>query len=367
MSQSTNEETSTTGPVLRTALGREEFRLFNQQLMSIAEAGLPLERALREMSRDVASSKVRSLLDGMAGELEKGRSMEDVFAAYEAHFPPTYGLLIKAGVKSGRLGSLLASLNRHLDVAQRTRQIVLEAVAYPMMVLFVVLGLTSLMIKFAVPAWRSMYNEFGGQLPLYSQVALEASRHLGTIWGVFLALLGGLGVAFLWLRRTEGGRLLFERTLLSLPMFGQLYRTATLTRFSDSMGVLVGAGTGLPESLRLGAMATGSAMLQRDCERIATELEKGKSLEEAATPGERDSFLPHYLLYSLQLGLQRNDVQDALYHMAHMYGDRTQALQGRLQAALLPVLLIFVGMIVGLLAVSMMYPYFVMFNLAKVH
>ncbi len=113
----------------KTAIGRNEFLLFNQQLASITKAGIPLERGLRELSNDVSSKSMRNLIDAIANDLEAGVSIEKAFEKRQKHFPPLYGKILKAGVETGRLSEMLASLNRQLEVANQTRRIIFEAIS----------------------------------------------------------------------------------------------------------------------------------------------------------------------------------------------------------------------------------------------
>ena len=113
----------------RTAIGRNQFMLFNQQLASITKAGIPLEKGLRELSTDVGSKSMRKLIDDIASELEAGVKIEEAFKKRQKRFPPLYGRILKAGVETGRLSEMLTSLNRHLELAGRTRRIIFEAIS----------------------------------------------------------------------------------------------------------------------------------------------------------------------------------------------------------------------------------------------
>src|SRR4030042_7165687 len=119
----------------KTPIARTEFLLFNQQLASLTKAGIPLERGLRELSKDVASRPMRNLIDSVAADLEAGVSIERAFEKRKQYFPPLYGRILKAGVETGRLSEMLTSLNRHLETGNLTRRIVFEGVTYPLIVL----------------------------------------------------------------------------------------------------------------------------------------------------------------------------------------------------------------------------------------
>ncbi|NIA17100.1 MAG: hypothetical protein GWO86_02010, partial [Planctomycetes bacterium] len=115
----------------KTSIGRNEFMLFNQQLASITKAGIPIERALRELVVDVSSKPMQRLINSIADELEAGVDIEKAFEKRQKNFPPMYGRILKAGIETGRLSEMLTSLNRHMETANQTRRIVFDAICYP--------------------------------------------------------------------------------------------------------------------------------------------------------------------------------------------------------------------------------------------
>jgi len=139
----------------RTAIGRNQFMLFNQQLASITKAGIPLEKGLRELSNDVGSSSMRKLINDIAGELEKGVSIEEAFEKRQKRFPPLYGRILKAGVETGRLSEMLTSLNRHLELAGRTRRIIFEAISYPVVILILGAIVITAMFMLIIPQFKT--------------------------------------------------------------------------------------------------------------------------------------------------------------------------------------------------------------------
>ncbi|KKL47692.1 hypothetical protein LCGC14_2332990, partial [marine sediment metagenome] len=138
----------------RSRISRSEFLLFNQQLGAIAAAGIPLERSLRELSADVSSPRMRRLIGEIATDLEAGQSVEQAFDARSRHFPPLYGRILAAGVRTGRLSEMLTSLNRHLEISGQTKRIIVDAVAYPAVVLALALAIMTVLLAFLVPQFK---------------------------------------------------------------------------------------------------------------------------------------------------------------------------------------------------------------------
>ncbi|MFB3893737.1 MAG: type II secretion system F family protein [Phycisphaerae bacterium] len=353
MQLTVQEVRKASAPALRSAIGRNEFALFNQQLASMAKAGIPLERGLRELSEDVQSRRMKKLLEGLAGDLESGASIEEAFEKRREQFPPLYSQILKAGVKSGRLGEMLISMNRHLEIAGQTRRIVFEATAYPMVVLALAAGVLTFLFQVLVPQFRELYETFGVELPNITLAMLAMSEHVVAFWvtvGVLVVVIVGGGRL---LAQSPGGRRFRELVFLRVPVVGRIYRYSLLARLADAMGLLVGAGVDLPTAMRMAAGATGSEVVIGECEMLAGEVERGRDVS-----GARDfcRIVPNLLLYSISLGSQRGQLPDNLYGLAEMYSQQARANQGRLQALLMPLMVILIGGLVGLAILGLFSP-----------
>lgn len=338
----------------RTAIGRNEFLLFNQQLASITKAGIPLERGLRELAQDIASPSMRKLVEEIAADLEAGMGVEEAFQKRQGAFPPLYGRILKAGVETGRLTEMLTSLNRHLELAGHTRRIIFEAVSYPAVIFVLGAIIITLVFTYIVPQFAPVFQEMiGGKLNPITQGVLDLAQNVVPFWiGVGL-LVAGVVALFMALSSSPGGRRIKEGLLLRIPVIGRLYHNSVLSRMAEAMAVLVGAGCDMPECLRLGAVATGSERLLLDSEHLAAQIERGANLMEA---GHEAGMLPRLFLYSVQLGAQRNELPDNLHSLADMYADQARVGQSRLQVVLLPIMLIVVGGFLAMAILAMFLP-----------
>ena len=333
----------------RTAIGRNEFLLFNQQLASITRAGIPLERGLRELARDISSKSMRQLIEDIAADLEAGVPIEEAFAKREKHFPPLYGRILKAGVETGRLSEMLTSLNRHLELAGQTRRIVFEATSYPAVILVLGAIIITGVFRFVIPQFGAILEEMvQGQLNPITTTVLGLARNIIPFWIGVGVLIGIVVVVFVTLSSSPVGRRFKEGLFLRVPVFGRLYHSSILSRMAEAMALLVGAGCDIPEALRLGAVSSGSEMLTLESGLVAQQVERGANILEA---GGSTRILPRLFLYSVQLGAQRNELQDNLYSLGEMYADQARAGQSRLQTFLLPMMILAIG---GVLAMAIL-------------
>jgi len=338
----------------KTAIGRNEFVLFNQQLASITKAGIPLERGLRELAGDIQSKSMRKLVDAIADELEAGVSIEQAFEKRQKHFPPLYGRILKAGVETGRLSEMLTSLNRHLEMATQTRRIIFEAMTYPLVILVLASIILTGVFMFVIPQFGAVLEEMtSGRLPALTRLFLRMAQNVVPFWTTVGFLIVLIVILFAVLSASAAGRRLRESLLLKIPVIGRVYHSSMLSRMAEAMAIMVAAGSDMPLSLRLSSGATGSEKLILESEALASQIEQGANILEA---GQFCRMIPRLFLYSIQLGTQRNELQDNLYSLGQMYAEQARCGQARLQAVLLPVMLIGVGCVLAMTILAMFLP-----------
>ncbi|MBN1125772.1 MAG: type II secretion system F family protein [Sedimentisphaerales bacterium] len=356
MKLTVNEVEKTKEAAPQSSVGRSEFLLFNQQLASITKAGIPLEKGLRQLAHDAGSRRMRKLIEGIVGEMESGLTIDQAVERRQKDFPPLYGLILKAGIESGRLGEMLTSLNRHLEIGSRTRRIIFEAMAYPVVVLAIGAAIITFLFSMVVPFYaailQDMFSDFNGA-PYLTRIFITAARYVIPFWIV----VGLCIVVFLFLygilSSMPAGRRFKESILLAVPILGRIYHSGILARMAEAMSVLVGAGATMPTCVRLGSASAASEKLKSEANIVAQHIEQGEGIMEA---GMECRIIPRLFLYSVQLGSQRNELQDNLHNLGQMYADQTRCYQSRLQAILMPAMLILVGSVVALAVIAMFLP-----------
>lgn len=335
------------------AVGRSELLLFNQQLSAMAQSGIPLEKSIRHIAAEVATAGSRKLLMGIADDLEAGLPAEQVFEKRKGQFPVLYGRIVKAGIRTGRLSEMLVSLNRHLITAIQMRQTIIEAVTYPALVALVALVLLSWIIVYMIPMMRPIFADMGSEIPAITGFILCWPEYIKYVW-IALAV---LGISIWFLTHIGKSNAAVQRKLewlyLSLPLVGRMYRFSGLSRLADALALLVNSGCDIPEALELAAETTGRSRLSRDCGIVAGRIRSGESLIEAGQGVEQ---LPGLFMYSAQMGIQRNELSDNLYNMSDMYQQQAKISCGRLSAMLTPMLLVFLGVLIGFIVLSMFMP-----------
>jgi type II secretory pathway component PulF len=330
-----------------------DFIFFNEQLASMAQAGVGLESGLRQLADDVGSSRLRGMLNDVAEALDRGVSLDDALAARGAAMPALYHRVVRAGLKTGQLPATLLNLAAHLRSTAQTKRAVFHALAYPATVLVLVLGLFTGVILLLIPQFAEIYADFDMALP---QITLMMFG-LGRIMPSILVLAGGallaIMIAMIVARRSSRYGLAWERLLLAMPLLGSLLRDSIRAQFLRAMSFAVRSGLPLEEGVLLAADAAASPTIRRDATDIAQRIESGGSALEAC---RSCVVVPPILGYVLQVCAERGGAEDALVQLSSAYEARAQQARALMQVWLMPMGILLVGVLVGMCVVSMFLP-----------
>ncbi len=343
-------------PPIPQSIGHNEFILFNEQLASLTKAGIPLERGLRELAHDAGSPKMRSLISSIADEMERGTPIDQSIQKHQRDFPPLYGMILKSGVETGRLGEMLTNLSRHMQVELRTKRIIIESLTYPAVALALAAMIVTCLFVMVIPTFGEVLSDMSdgrASLPFLTNLILAMADHVWDFWLVFGIIIAV--VVFIWksLSVNAAGRRAKERFFRALPMVGRVFKNGLLARFAECMSILVNAGCTLDDAVDLSGQSSSSELLKEECATLAEQLREGSNFLEA---GMNCETIPRLFLYSVQLGAQRNELKENLNSLAQMYTSRTISMQSQMQALLAPILIILLGGIVGMIVLAMFLP-----------
>lgn len=337
----------------RQPLGRDDFIFFNEQLAALSGAGVCLDLGLRQLGQDVRAGRLRNAIEAIAGDIERGHTLEEAIEGHASQMPALYARVVRAGVRSGQLPATLLNLSQHLRLVAETRRLIAEAITYPAIVLALALGIFSAVLLFITPQFVEIFRDFDIQLPTLtlwmiglSQVLLQLLIGAGTlILGLFLVL-------FI-LGRTRAGLLWREHLVFRIPCIGSLIRHSLQARFMRAMAFAIDASVPLPEALRLAAEATGSPSLEREAELIASRIEQGSKLEEACA---KSGLIPAILGYFVGVKADSASLRDGLIHLSKASEARAAHAQAMLRGWIAPLAVVSVGVLIGLLILALFMP-----------
>ncbi|MFO7973595.1 MAG: type II secretion system F family protein [Candidatus Hydrogenedentota bacterium] len=346
-------------PRLGRSLSWEEVNLFNEQLLAIARSNLPLVESLRALAEDIDSPRLRPVFKSLQRKLEEGATLEEALVGLEKKLPSTYVSAVRAGERTGNLPGVLAMLSEESSRMVSLKNNLRAALAYPVLVVLASLVVLGFLLRYVVPEFAAIFEDFGAQLPWLTRVILDISRFVGRNWIYLLAAFGILAALVLaWWRgygRTRARSTFMDRLRLLCGPFGRLYYAVSMSRFLRNLAMLEASEVPLMESLDLSAAASGNAVLVGAARHAAAEVAQGERLSAAF---EDTGFFDHTLCWLLATAEERGDVIETVRHMSNMYARNSERLGNAMVTAITPMVLLFLGVTVGAIILAMYLPIF---------
>jgi type II secretory pathway component PulF len=332
----------------------DELIALNDQIAGMARAGLPLDKGMAGLARDMGHGRLRTVTAAIAHDLESGVPLPDAVERRRAELPPYYANLIMSGVRVGKLPDVLATLTAYARTVAGTRAIVVESLLYPVVVLLLACALLGLLVFMILPQFEQIFKDFNMSLPPVTQFVLAIGRHPVPVLAVPLGLVT-LGLIF-WtmLRMSPRGRMVWARLVYSVPVIGTLIRSARLAAFAELLSVLVEYEMPLPEAFRMAGEASSDPIMAGRSWMIFTRLSQGMPLSHAL---RGLGLLPEWVAWMAGAGQQRGSLAEALKHIAAVYRRQVDA-RSALLRSILPAFMIVstAGVLVGVFTMSVMLP-----------
>lgn len=345
------EPTAVPRPTVR--LGADDLIFFNEQLASLAEAGIALDEGLAQLARDIESSTLKRWIGDLVQDLRRGIPLDQAVAAREQGLPILYSRVLRAGIETGELPATLLNLNQHLRLAGETRKLVWELASYPLLVIFCAVGVISAFFIGIVPKFVEIFQDFGTQLPLVTIWMINIAAIYPQILVTGLVLLVALIAGWKMLKLSTGGKSFREGVLLGLPLIGNLIHCSLVARFLRMISMAVGSGVPMPQALRLAGDATGSPAMIRDAGRLAGEVERGESIFAA---NQSSRIIPPLFGFCVQVATGREALPASVAQLAKAYENRATHALGLVQVIFLPVIIFLLGTIIAFFIAGMFLP-----------
>lgn len=335
------------------ALRGDDFAAFNQQLAQLTAAGLPVEQGLRLIAAEMGRGSLRRTLDLVAGDLEKGMTLPQAIEKHRGQFPSLYAHLVDAGIRTGNLPRILLNLGRHLTLVRRLQAMLWRTFPYPILLCFGFIAMVWLFLARVVPQFQGIFKDFHTELPMLTQIVMSISQGAsGTMGQVLLTLMGLTVAAFILVWMTGRERVVGERVLLWIPLIGPVLRRNLISRWCDAVGIGVDAGMDLPAAIGMADDAIGSAALRSDGQAIISAISSGRPIADV----RRGRVLPPMVISAIDLSAQKNDLPQGLLSLSQLYQQQAELRLGAAEVILMPMLIIFLGIIIGLVVMAMFAP-----------
>jgi MSHA biogenesis protein MshG len=330
----------------------EDLLLFSRQLHSLLKAGIPITRALSGLQESAAEA-MGHVIRQVRESLESGIELSTSMARQNGVFNHFYVAMIRVGELTGRLDEVFLRLFHHLEFEKLMRDQVKTALRYPSFVIAVMAVAIAVVNLFVIPAFQKVFDGFGAELPLVTRMLVGFSRFTVSMWPVLLAGLIGAVWAFRAWTRTEDGRLRWDRLKLKLPIAGKIARKATLARFARSFSLALKSGVPVVQAMNVVASTVENAHVARAIEKMRDGVERGDSvLRTAAASG---IFTP-VVLQMIAVGEESGALDEMLAEVAGFYQQDVEYELKTLSAQIEPILIMFLGVLVLILALGVFLP-----------
>jgi general secretion pathway protein F len=356
---STEEVNVTTHPLAILAKGKlssEDLVTLNEEIAGMARAGLPLDQGLAALAREMNRSRLQRVTAQLATDLQSGHTLPEALARQSHRLPPYYSALVTAGIRSGRVGDVLATLTSHARAMAELRSDVLGALLYPFIVMVLSLGVVTSLAYFVVPLFEQIFRDFRMVLPHITQWALLIGHHPV----LFIALPPVLLCVVLLVLRfvlisTPQGRRLWARWVYSIPLAGTLIRSSRLAAYTDLLAILVEHEVPLPEAFQLAGAAASDPLMVSTSRFVEEDLRRGLPLAEALRLRKS---MPEVVIWMAGMGERRGNLPSMLRQVAELYRRQAELRASLLRSVLPPMVIIITGAFVTTLFMSVLLPLF---------
>lgn len=333
----------------------KELAIYSRQLSVLIDAELPLIQGLNILVEQTRNKFFKKVIRDIRGDVEAGSSLHEAKRKFPKVFDDLYCNLVSSGEQSGSLDIMLRRLAEYLEKIVKLRSQVRQAMIYPSGVLIFAVLVTIFLLWKVIPVFASIYIELGADLPFLTKGILFLSDFVQKF--ILFIFLGFIALIFLfrYVRKTEKGHRAIDRGVLKMPLFGNLLQKVALSRFTRTLSTLLSGGVPMLESLKVTSSTTGNVIIEEHIMKVRSMVAEGTSLREALRHKEH---FPFMLIQMVGVGEATGTLDEMLTKLADFYDEEVEASVAALLSVLEPVLLIFVGMLVGTIVISMYLPLF---------
>src|SRR2546423_1579385 len=331
--------------------------VFTRQLATMIDAGLAMVQSLQALAEQTTNKVMRDVIRDVCTRVEGGDSFSQALLKHPKVFNKLFVSMVDAGEKGGLLAEVLARLATYLENPARLRKKVKSAMMYPTAVTLIAIGITIFLLVKVVPVFGEVYKGFGQKLPGPTQFLINLSN---TVRDYILYILPAVvGMVYGWLAyiKTKGGRDFWDRTRIKLPIFGVIAHKICLARFTRTLASLVRSGVPILEVLQIVANTVGNTVMEKAIRQGAADIERGESISTAL--GKHPVF-PSMIIRMITAGEQTGKIEGMLERISDFLDEKIETTLSGLTSLIEPLLIVFLGLVVGGIAICMFLPIFKM-------
>lgn len=345
------------GGSAKPSLDLKQRILFTRQLQVMVSSGIPLVQALDILAEQTIDASLKRILTEMKDRVNQGAFFWEGLAQYPKAFSKIYVSLVRAGESSGSLDTVLKRLTRYLEDVDRLRKMVIGALTYPAIVSVVGVLIVAIMLIFVIPKFESMINSNGGEMPLPTQIVINLSHFMGDHWIVIFGAIGTAAVVTVRFISTPEGKVVFDKFLYGLPLFGDLIQKSSIAAFARTMQTLLAAGVNLIDAVDICKDTIENTVVAEAVGKIRGEVEVGKTLGAVVS---RLAVFPRMAVQMIGVGEATGNLDKMLEKVADFYEAEVESAVAAMGKLIEPLILVFLGGAVAGMLVAMYLPMFKM-------
>ncbi len=355
------------GKAAAPAFGRKKIKdktlaIFTRQFSTMIDAGLPLVQCLITLAEQSDSRALREVISRAARDVESGSTLAEALRRHPKAFDDLFTSMVEVGESGGILDVVLQRLSVYIEKAAALKRKVKAAMIYPLTIVGVAIVVVIFMLTWVIPVFAKMFQGLGADLPLPTKIVVWLSEFVRQSFLPIAAAAAGVVFGVRAFYKTEAGRSAIDALLLKIPVFGTLIRKVAVARFTRTLGTLVSSGVPILEGLRITARTAGNKVVERAVMVARDSVTAGKTLAE---PLRASAIFPPMVVQMVSVGEQTGALDAMLGKIADFYDDEVDTAVGALTALLEPLMIVFLGVVIGGMVIAMYLPIFKMITLIK--
>ncbi len=333
----------------------KDVQNFTAQLAVMIRAGISIRAAIEGIADQVQNPKFKSMLMQMKRDVEAGRPFSDALARYPKTFSPLYINMVRASELSGGFSRMLDRIASYLTQQIETVSMVRGAMIYPGIIGTLAIGTTVFLLTFVLPRFVVIFKGKEAALPAPTKLLLALSDFMVNYWYVIIAAVIAMGWGFFLSIKTDWGRLYWDKTKLSVPLFKKLFRALYISRSLHTMGQLINAGVPMLDTLAITAEISGNTLYKRMWRAVHTSVKQGKKI---SLPLKKSPLLPRSVVQMISAGEESGKLGEVLDEVSEFYARELKAVIKSVTAMIEPLMIVVMGGLVGFIAMSIILPIF---------
>lgn len=335
--------------------GLKQVAIFSRQLATMINSGVPLVQSLAVMQKQVEHKGFQGVVKTIRNDVEAGTPLSDSIAKYPKIFNRLYLNLVRAGEVSGTLDTILDRISYFLEKELALRGKIKSAMTYPVIVLVFALAITYFLLTTIVPQFAGILNSLNAPLPLITRILISVSDVLRNQWYVIVGVVGGLTIAYRYYYATKNGRHIIDDVKLKLPVFGPLVKRTSIATFSRTLSLLLSSGVNIIESLDITRGSANNAIVEDTIENARNVVMVGEQMSGSLATSK---IFPPMVVSMVAIGEETGALDTMLAKVADFYDREVDEAVDSLTAAIEPIMIVVLGVIVGMIVAGMFLPMF---------